>query len=259
MNINLHQSLVDKNYELWNKKPLLHKIYGRFHQLMAQFLSKLPDGKIVELGSGIGNIHDTIPACIRTELFPFPWIDQTENAYQLSFANGSVSDLLMMDVFHHFHYPGTALKEFHRVLKPNGRVILLEPGLSLLGYILYGPLHAEPIGSAKQIVWFAPDEWSPAEADYYAAQGNATYIFVQKAFAGLLDDWTIVEIKRIVSLSYAASGGYSGPQLYPTFAYPFMLWIDKIFSPLTMLFTTRLLVVLEKKHMSPIDPQSSTT
>ena len=246
MSIDFFRDLVNKNYRIWNRKPLLRKIYVGFHKLMATYLSKLQDSKIVELGSGMGNIHETILQCIRTELFPFPWIDQIENAYELTFSDNSVSDLLMVDVFHHLRYPGMALKEFHRVLKRNGRVIMIEPGLSWLGYIVYGLLHSEPIGLAKEITWFAPDEWSPDELDYYAAQGNATYIFVHGQLADLLNDWKIVEVKRIVGISYIASGGYSGPQLYPTFAYPFLKFIDKILSPFHMLFATRLLVVLEK-------------
>ena len=67
-------------------------VYQDFYQLIAGHLSKLPDGKIVELGSGLGNIHEVIPDCIRTDLFLYPWIDQIENAYKLSFADESVSD-----------------------------------------------------------------------------------------------------------------------------------------------------------------------
>ena len=246
MTIDFHQDLIDKNLQLWNRKPLLQKIYTEFHRQMATYLSHLPDGKVVELGSGIGNIHDTIPDCIRTELFPFPWIDQIENAYKLTFADTSVSDLLMMDVFHHLRYPGTALEEFHRVLKPRGRLIILEPGLGLLGYVVYGLFHPEPIGLARQITWLAPDGWSADELDYYAAQGNATYVFAQGRFSHHLGDWKIAEVKRIVSVAYAASGGYAGPQLYPTFLYPFMIILDRILSPFSMVFGTRLLVVLEK-------------
>jgi SAM-dependent methyltransferase len=247
MGINLHQDLIDKNYKLWERKPLLHKIYVGFHQLMAQHLSKLNDGKIVELGSGMGNIHETIPTCIRTELFPFPWIDQIENGYKMTFEDNSVSDLLMVDVFHHLRYPGTALKEFHRVLKSGGRVIMMEPGISLLGYIVYGAMHPEPIGKSDGIVWSAPEGWSPEKLDYYSAQGTATRIFINKQFADQLSDWKIVQAQRLTSLSYAACGGYSGPQLYPTFAYPFMKFLDKMLSPFPSLFTTRLLIVLEKK------------
>jgi hypothetical protein len=124
---------------------------------------------------------------------------------------------------------------------------MMEPGLSLLGHLVYGPLHVEPIGKAVDLQWSAPEGWSPDDMDYYAAQGNATRIFVQKYFAERLGDWNILEVKRIAALAYVASGGYSGPQLYPTSAYPLIKAIEKIFQPFPALFATRLLVVLEKK------------
>ncbi|MEW6028216.1 MAG: methyltransferase domain-containing protein [Chloroflexota bacterium] len=247
MGIVLHRELIEKNHDLWNRKPLLHRVYVELYQLMAAHRSGLDGGQTVELGSGMGSIHEAIPDCIRTDLFPYPWIDRVENAYRLTFADASLSDLLMVDVFHHLRYPGAALEEFHRVLKPGGRVILMEPGLSALGYIVYGPLHAEPIGTAKQIQWSAPPGWSPQDIDYYSAQGNATRIFIQKHFADRLNGWKIVEVRPIAALAYAASGGYSGPQLYPTFAYPFVKFLEKLMQPFPALFATRLLVVLEKQ------------
>jgi len=247
MGIALHQDLIEKNYKRWESKPLLHKCYVEFHRLMASCLRRLPDGKIVELGSGMGNIHETIPECLRTDLFQYQWIDQVENAYKLTFADSSLSDLVMVDVFHHLRYPGTALTEFQRVLKPGGRVIMMEPCISGLGYIVFGPLHPEPIGNARQIQWFAPKDWDPERIDYYSGQGNATRIFVHKYFASELGSWKIVEVKRIAALAYAASGGYSGPQLYPTFAYPFIKFLEKLIQPFPALFATRLLVVLEKR------------
>ncbi|MBX3036845.1 MAG: methyltransferase domain-containing protein [Anaerolineales bacterium] len=246
MGIQLHNELIDKNHQLWNRKPLLRIVYTDLYQQMKEQLSRV-SGKIVELGSGMGSIRETLPDCILTDLFPYPWIDQVENAYQLSFKNASVSNLLMVDVFHHFRYPGSALQEFHRVLNSGGRVMMMEPGLSLLGYIVYGLLHVEPIGKAKDITWFAPTGWDVNQIDYYAAQGNATRIFVQKYFSENLSDWKIVKVERIAALAYAASGGYSGPQLYPTFAYRFIKWIEKLLRFFPALFATRLLVVLEKK------------
>jgi SAM-dependent methyltransferase len=121
MGINLHQDLINKNHELWNRKPILRTAYQDLYRIAAAQLSGLPDSKIVELGSGMGHIRDVIPNCITTELFPFPWIDQIENAYKLSFEDESISDLISTDVFHHLKYPGNALDEFHRVLRRGGR------------------------------------------------------------------------------------------------------------------------------------------
>jgi SAM-dependent methyltransferase len=246
MGIDLHQGLIEKNYEYWNRKPILKILYGDFYRLIAAKLSNLPDSKIVELGSGLGNIHEFIPNCIRTDLFPNPWIDQVENAYELSFADDSVSDLILTDVFHHLKYPGTALKEFARILRKGGRVILLEPSMSALGLLVYGVLHDEPVAVAKEIEWGAPQGWSPEQIDYYAAQGNASRIFLGERYRHKLGDWKKIETQRLSAIAYVASGGFSKPQLYPTSALPLIRKLEKVLDLFPALFATRLLVILEK-------------
>lgn len=246
MGIDLHQEFINKNSEYWNQKPLLQKLYGDFYRLIAQNLSNLPDGKIVELGSGLGNIREVIPNCLRTDLFPNPWIDQVENAYKLSFADESVSDLILTDVFHHLRYPGTALQELARVLRKGGRVAMLEPCMSGLGLLVYGALHDEPIAVTKEIEWDAPEDWSPEKIDYYAAQGNATRIFVGSKFRSKLGDWQKFRTVRLSAIAYAGSGGFSKPQLYPTSMLPSIKKLEKILDLFPALFATRLLVILEK-------------
>jgi SAM-dependent methyltransferase len=246
MGIDLHQDFITKNSEYWNQKPLLRILYGDFYRLIAQKLSNLPDAKIVELGSGLGNIREVIPNCLRTDLFPNPWIDQVENAYKLSFAEESVSDLILTDVFHHLKYPGTALNEFARVLRKGGRVILLEPCISALGLLVYGLFHDEPIAITKEIEWNAPEDWSSEKIDYYAAQGNASRIFLGNKFRLKLANWQKVETLRLSAIAYAASGGFSKPQLYPTSMLPMIKNLEKVLDLFPAFFATRLLVVLEK-------------
>jgi methyltransferase type 11 len=186
---------------------------------------------IVELGSGIGNLKQHIPECICTDMFPNPWIDQVENAYRMSFADESVSNLILFDVFHHLEYPKAALNEFRRVLKPHGRVILFEPCISALGWIVYGAFHKEPVA------WFDkinPDG-GPISDDrlgYYAAQGNACRIFRHsRKYRDLIGDFSITKVRRYAALAYVMSGGYSGRQLYPDRLYPFIM--RKGFEPST--------------------------
>lgn len=246
MGIFLHQDSIEKNSEYWKRKPLLRTLYGDFYRLLAANLSHLPESKIVELGSGLGNIHDVIPSCLRTDLFPNPWIDQVENAYQLSFAGESVSDLILTDVFHHLKYPGTALREFSRVLRKGGRVIMLEPCVSALGLLVYGVLHDEPLAVTKRIQWEAPEGWSPEDIDYHAAQGNASRVFLGRRFRSRLTDWQRIQTQRLSAIAYAASGGFSRPQLYPTAALPLIRRLEKALDLFPSLFATRLLVTLEK-------------
>src|SRR4051794_22112768 len=82
------------NQVAWRQRPLLHKVYGHLYQLIRRALTPLP-GPIVELGSGIGAAKAIIPTCITTDIFPNPWLDQQENAYALTFADSSVSNLIL--------------------------------------------------------------------------------------------------------------------------------------------------------------------
>lgn len=242
-NIEIHQNL-----DLWNNKPILQKIYNQFYKLIGKQVRQDIEGRIVELGSGIGNLKSVIPNCICTDIFANPWIDQTENAYKLSFSDESVSNLILFDVWHHLEFPGTVLQEFDRVLKPGGRVIIFDPAISLLGSIVYGWFHHEPINFMKKIQWSAPPGFSYEKANYYAAQGNATRIFKFNKYKQYFSNWNIVKVKTFSSISYVASGGYSGRQLYPDRFFSLMKFIDKACDLFPLFFATRMLVVLEKKE-----------
>lgn len=247
MKVTQHNDEIQQNLSSWNRKPVLREIYAEFHRCIAVNLANLDGGEIIELGSGIGNVQEVIPACVKTDLFPNPWIDRVENAFQLSCTDASVSDLILFDVFHHLRYPGTALQEFRRVLMPGGRVHIFDPYMSGLGRLVYGMFHQEPIGLNKPITWFAPDGWNAEDVDYYAAQGNASRVFFKDEHAEYLCDWTIHHRQRLAGISYVASGGYSKPQLFPDLAYPLMRAIDSLAAYCPGLFATRLLVVLEQK------------
>lgn len=241
-----HNEEIQRNIRLWKKKPVLNLIYRNFHETIARQLPNLPAGLVVELGSGAIDITETIPQCVRTDIFPNPWIDRVENAYDLSFPDASVSTVILFDVFHHLRYPGTALSEIRRVLVPAGRVIIFEPCVSLLGLIVYGIFHDEPLAMKQPVQWEAPKSWSPADLDYYAAQGNATRIFLRQGMPIADSGFCMLTTKRLSAISYVASGGYSKPQLYPDRAFPLMRFVDRMCDLLPGIFGTRLLVVLEK-------------
>jgi SAM-dependent methyltransferase len=242
-----HDDEAQRNLERWRQKPVLQAVYRGFHELIARQLARNVTGMIVELGSGIGSIKESIPDCIRTDLFPGPGIDRVENAYRLSMQDGECSNLVAFDVFHHLRYPGTALEEFRRVLLPGGRLLLFEPCVSALGLLVYGLGHAEPLGLNRPIEWNAPQGWCASEAAYYAAQGNASRIFLRRAYERELTGWDVIVRQRLAAISYVASGGYSRAQLYPERALPAMRAVDRFCDHFPLLFATRLLVVLAKR------------
>ena len=245
--IGQHNIEIQRNRVAWLRKPLLRDSYRKFYQLIATRIDPQLPGLVVEIGSGMGTIKEVIPQCITTDLFNNPWLDRQENAYQLSFANGSISHLILFDVWHHLRYPGTALHEFHRVLAPGGRLILFEPAASWAGRWVYQLFHHEPVGLHNPITWEAPTDFSPSDADYYAIQGSATRHFWWGEARDRLAGWRLAEIRPIASFAYLTSGGFSGPRLGGKFLNWLMRGLDWVTQPFPRAFAARLMVVLQKE------------
>lgn len=240
-----HTHEIHRNREAWRRKPLLREVYRDFHRLIDSRLCQ--EGLTVELGSGIGSIKQTIPRCITTDIFPHPWIDRQENAYRLSFADQSVANLILFDVWHHLEFPGTALAEFRRVLRPGGRLIVFEPGMGLLGRLIYTLAHHEPVAFRQPVQWFAPPDFPVDDPPYFAAQSRAHRLIIQGQQKEQLAGWKVRETRPLASMAYLASGGFSKPSLCPLLLHPCLRLLDAVLSRIPSLFAVRLLVVLEKE------------
>jgi SAM-dependent methyltransferase len=239
-----HNIEIHENRKGWDRKPGLRAIYANFYREIAARVRRDIEGRTVELGSGIGNIKTFLPDCVTTDLFPNPWIDQVEDAYRLSFESGSVSNLILFDVWHHLQFPGTALKEFRRVLAPGGRIIVFDPAMGLIGRFVFGCFHHEPLGLNQPIAWDAPSGSSSKDFSYYAAQGNASRIFAKSECKAQLAAWRITEVTYFSGLAYVATGGFRGPQVVPGFILEWLTSVDSILSNFPWL-ASRMLVVLE--------------
>jgi SAM-dependent methyltransferase len=244
--VDRHLQEMLRNRDSWEKKPVLQAVYRSFYKEIAAGMVDPAKGPVVELGSGIGVSKNFIPNCVTTDIFPNPWLDRLENAYELNFNDSSIRNLILFDVFHHLKYPGSALVEFWRVVMPGGRVILFEPAMGLLGKLVYGLFHHEPLGFNSRIELFPLPGEQPSEHGYYAAQGNAWRIFINGENSKLLDGWNLLLCKPLCALSYVLSGGFSKPSLYPFSFLPAMRTVDRFLQVSPAIFATRLLVVLEK-------------
>ena len=143
---------------------------------------------------------------------------------------GAVSHLILFDVWHHLEYPGTALREFYRVLAERGKVIIFDPAMGVLGRFVFGNFHHEPLGLGEEIRWEAPAGSISADFGYYAAQGNASRVFGSSAFREQLRSWRVAEVSYFSGLAYLGSGGFRGPQLYPMAALPLLNRVDTFLS-----------------------------
>jgi len=239
-----HQTEIQQNLRSWNGKPLLREIYAGFYRRILPLIDLQVPGHVVELGSGIGNLKSILPEAVTTDLFPNPWLDLTCDAYAMPFANGSVSHLVLFDVFHHLEAPNAFLKEARRVLVPRGRVILFEPYISWSSLPVYGVLHHEPVGGRRAINLA---EELPRPHNYYAAQGNATRLFFRREISGWPKGWTIFHARAFSGFHYLLSGGYRKSAMYPAGWLKFMQQCDEGLSKWPRLFGARCLVGLKRQ------------
>lgn len=238
---NQHQREVQRNRRAWENKPLLREIYAGFYERIARLIDPAIRGRILEIGSGIGNLKRHFPGTISTDVFFNPWLDLVCDAYEISFGDRSLSHLILFDVFHHLRAPRCFLKEARRVLATGGRLILFEPYISCFSYPVYGLFHPEPVAWREGIDLA---ESLPRPRPYYAAQGNATRIFFRHECGTILDGWSLFHAEAFASTSYLLSGGFSKPSFYPVRLRPPLQRLDAELSRWPGLFGARCLVGL---------------
>jgi SAM-dependent methyltransferase len=247
--ISQHDIEIQENRRHWERKPMLQRVYRAFYEEIARWTLPGKEGTTLELGSGMGNIKEVLPACLTSDLFPNPWLDRVENAYALNWPDKAVQNLILFDVLHHLQHPGRALAEMARVVRPSGRLIIFEPGMGLLPRLIMRLFHHEPLGFGQPIEWNAPAGFDPASHSYYAAQGNGWRIFVRREglSENVLPAWRVLHVGREPGWAWLLCGGLRGPQLFPDALFPLVCFVERGLRLLPSLFAGRLLVVLERK------------
>ncbi len=234
----------------WQSNAALRLCYRSYYGRLRDALPPPALGPWVELGSGPGFAAEFIPELLLTDIVQAPWHGRRAAAEALPFADGEVGALVLFDVLHHVAEPAAFFAEAVRVLRPGGRIVLLEPYISPLSRVVYGLFHPELVDMSVDP--FAPaGEARPDGKDpFQSNQALPTLIFRGKAeglrarFPGLV----VTRVERFAGLSYPASGGFSRAPLLPMPLWRALFaverWLPRF---LFRLIGFRLFVVVEKR------------
>jgi len=233
--IKVHKDLI-------KSKPFLFRLYSDWYELFLQESLLLPDGKMVEIGSGGGFLKEKIPSLIASDVLPSHDIDLTFSALDMPFDNSSVSGLFMLNVFHHLPDAYDFLRETDRVLKKNGKLIMIEPANSKWGRLIYSRVHHEP---------FMPDSgWTIVDTGPLSgANGALPWIVFERDKKRFYKEFPNLEIEGIsyhTPLRYILSGGLSFKSLVPDFTYRFFRSIDLMLSSLSKQMSMFMTVKIRK-------------
>jgi len=246
-----HPILAEQR-DVWDRKPALRAIYADSHRRMLDALlhDHVPDGPILDVGAGSDRFRALAPVrIISLDIAAAPWVDVQADACRLPFAAHSLAGIAMLDVLHHLIDPLPFFQEARRCLKPGGRLVLIEPGMTPLSYPFYRHLHREP--ADMKVDPFVPRVVELDPDPFDSNQAIPTLLFMRMAHrARLLSAVAGLQLRFTNWLSlfaYPLSGGFQRWSLLPGFAAnPLLRLEDQLLPVLGPFLAFRLMVVMER-------------
>jgi len=218
-----------KHKEIILSKIFLKKIYEKWYSDFINIAKQLPQGKLVEIGSGGGFLKDLMPSLITSDIMPFNHCDMVLSAEEMPFSENELSGIFMLNVFHHIPKPYLFLKEAERTLNTGGKIVMIEPANSWFGQWIYKTFHHEPFD--------VKGGWEIQSTGPLSGSNQALpYIYFErdrKKFEKEFPKLKILSIKYHTPIMYLLSGGVSRKSFVPEVTFSFWSFIEKILNPLS--------------------------
>jgi SAM-dependent methyltransferase len=198
-----------------SSKPFLKAIYDQWYSLLAREVPR-GEGRVLELGSGGGHCSRFIPELITCEVFRCPGVRIVADASRLPFAEESLRAILMTNVLHHIPNIRRFFAEASRCLRPDGRILMIEPWVSSWSHFVYKRLHHEA---------FHPDalDWDFSSTGPLSGANTALpwIIFARDRtkFEAEFPEFAIESIRPFMPFRYLVSGGVGMRSLMPGFTH----------------------------------------
>lgn len=246
----MSRARLDEHRSVWAGKPVLAPVYGVWFDAL---LDQVPSGRVLEVGAGPGFLGEYARRrrpdldWIAADIIPAPWNDLAADALDLPLGTGSVGSVIGLDLVHHLAAPGRFFREASRVLRPEGRLAVVEPWVTPLSFPIYRWLHEE--GCRLRL-----DPWDPfpleAGKTKAAFQGDAAVVR-RLVVATAPDEWRGLgfrppRVRILNGFAYLLSLGFKPGSLLPLRAAPFFLRLDEHLRGAARLFGMRALVVWER-------------
>jgi SAM-dependent methyltransferase len=128
------------------KNAFLEEIYRDFY---ARIVAEIPAAtfpRTLELGSGGGFLSEIAPHVTTSEPVPLEGVERVVDACNIeaSFGEAELDAVCALNVFHHLPNAAGFLRGAQRVLRPGGRIVLVEPWSTPLGQWFHRAIHHEP-------------------------------------------------------------------------------------------------------------------
>ncbi len=242
----MEEALTPEQFRaVWDSKPSLRAVYRDYYRLVETWCRP---GLIVEIGAGSGNLKEAMPQVLATDIVTVPWLDAVVDAQELPFADGTLDGIVGVDVLHHIQYPVRFLAEARRVLKPGGRVVMVEPAITPVSRVVFGLGHpepvdllADPLADGLRSGHKHPMDSNQALPTLLAGRHRAR---AEQQFP----DLALLRREHLSLAAYPLSGGFRSWNLVPAAVVGPMLRLEARITPfLGRLMGFRLLLVYERR------------
>ena len=181
-------------------------LYKEWYELISQQLSESV-GINLELGCGASFINEIIKNIIKTDVFYNSNTDLKLDAMEVGLKyENEISNLILVNVFHHISNPELFLRSAEKSLLLGGRIIMVEPSNNIWSRLIYRLVGHEKFDT-EQINW----EFESNDPLLDSNQALSWIIFKRdyKKFKKLFPKFILIKKKSMMPLSYLLSGGHS--------------------------------------------------
>ena len=181
-------------------------LYKEWYEIISQQLSDA-DGLNLELGCGASFIDQIIKRIKKSDIIQNTNNDLKIDAMEvgLKFKN-KISNLILVNVFHHISNPELFLRSAEKSLVKGGRIILVEPSNNIWSRLVYKIVGHEKFDT-KQKNW----EFDSNDPLLDSNQALSWIIFNRdyEKFKKLFPKLFLLKKKSIMPFSYLLSGGHT--------------------------------------------------
>lgn len=229
--------------EIILRKKFLKNLYIDWYEML---LREVPEekGKIVEIGSGGGFLKNIDPCVITSDILPFPHCDLTFSGENMPFEDSELSAILMIDVLHHISESRKFFLEAQRVLKPGGKIVMIEPANTPFSRFIFQKFHHENFDPESSTWEF------PTSGPLSGANGALPWIIFNRDYAQFKEEFPelqLLSIKLHTPFAYLLSGGLTFKSLLPGWMYQPFRWFENSLSPFNKSIAMFQRIVVVKK------------